>query len=248
MEFEDLLRFLGARFRLWSEMATRGVQEVAAACDFHMQEWGAQAATLEQYQAYLKVKGLFSDSLAVAKNPVIIAPDARYTVDASWPGPAQKDEGIAPARLRLVLEYMHSLMTTGLERMTERDGWRVSDVVTQFYYSPAFIGRTLRQDLQDKNLTGEDQTKAVRDYKKKYRKSKEKIEKVTRRQWTKQGKKPAKEQSRLDEINKYTVGDSKRHIKKFSTDVEKLKVPFTTFLQKATPDGSREKVYFRLSF
>ncbi|KAK3237807.1 hypothetical protein CYMTET_52141 [Cymbomonas tetramitiformis] len=65
MEFEDLQRVLGARLRLWSDMATRGVQEVAAARDFHMQEWGAEAATLEQYQVYLKVKGLFSDCLVV---------------------------------------------------------------------------------------------------------------------------------------------------------------------------------------
>ena len=94
------------------------------------------------------------------------------------------------------------------------------------------------EKLQSRNLTGDDRAKAIRDYKKNYRKSKEKVEKVTRRQWTKIGKKPAKEQSRLDEINKYTIGDSKRHIKKFSTDVEKLKVPFTTFLQRAEPDGS----------
>ncbi len=56
------------------------------------------------------------------------------------------------------------------------------------------------EDLQSKNLTGDDRTKAIRDYKKKYRKSKEKVEKVTRRQWTKQGKKPVKEESRLKEI------------------------------------------------
>ena len=94
------------------------------------------------------------------------------------------------------------------------------------------------ENLQSRNLTGDDRNIAIREYKKKYRKSKEKVTKVTRRQWTKIGKKPAKEQNRIDEIQKYSIGDFKRHIKKFSTDVEKLKVPFTTFLQRAAPDGS----------
>ncbi|KAK3241309.1 hypothetical protein CYMTET_48914 [Cymbomonas tetramitiformis] len=77
MEFEDPQKVLGARLRLWSDMATRGVEEVAAARDFHMHEWGAEAATLDQYQVYLKVKGLFSDCLGTGIYAV---------VDEDWTG------------------------------------------------------------------------------------------------------------------------------------------------------------------
>ncbi|KAK3287636.1 hypothetical protein CYMTET_4860 [Cymbomonas tetramitiformis] len=92
------------------------------------------------------------------------------------------------------------------------------------------------EDLQGRGLTGDDRLKAIREYKKKYRKSA--VDKVTRQQWIKQGKLPSKEEKRLAEIEKYTVADSKRHIKLYNTDVERLKVPFATFLTKEGANGS----------
>jgi len=141
MGFSEGSKGLLAPWERWSTMARNGMNAVDHARAEHMAAWGVQTQTLEEYEAYLLVKGLFSDRLSTDTDPALIAPDARYQVTVKWER-AQRDDGSAPARLSLVMQYMQDLMHEGLLKILACQGREAANEDIDFYVDPAFIGRT----------------------------------------------------------------------------------------------------------